>query len=285
MSVGNKIFERNSLSDFKLSVRANEGFSLLEITMALTILGILLFNVVNHVTVFRDYKDYKDNRLVMQEIRNALLVFAQSNGHLPCPDTSGNGVENRSDSGGQTGVCDAKSGFLPYQMLGVQSIDEWGQPFYYAINSQADASGTIYINDETRSASYFSVDTSTGALPKFTLTTPPIGTGGGGGNFDICSEVETSGCNGSTADDNKIELAAILVVVSFGKNGGQTWPLVGTASVNTLSTFEEENADNDNYFWQALPSNQAVSGYDDQMVWLSAMELKYAMINAGQALE
>lgn len=244
------------------------GFSLLEISIALAILGIFLYNLSIDTVVFREHDQYSENRLIMEEIRSSLLTYVQITGYLPCPDTDDDGMENRT-----AGVCADRFGSLPYQELGVASVDVWNQPFYYAINEQTDASGVLNIDDATTSASYFSTTTP----PRFNLNTPPTGTSSGGGNYDICGENITNVCDGAAADADKIELSAIAVVVSFGTNGAETWPLVGTAGVAALSNTESENADDDNFFWSAAGSNQQASFFDDQLVWITGYDVKFAL--------
>lgn len=252
-----------------------KGFSLLEIGIALFLLSLFMYNVAIDSVVFREHDKYAENRMLMEDVKKSLLTFVQVNAYLPCPDTNGDGFENRT-----VGVCDDKNGNLPYQLLGVVPVDIWNQPFYYAINNQADSSGTVEINNVAQSASFFSID----SPPKFNLNTPPIGTTSGDGNYDICGENISNVCDGGTDDADKIELSAIAVVISFGKNGAQTWPLVGTAGVNVLSSTEEENADDDNFFWSASGNNQTATFFDDQLVWLTGYDVKYALFRSERRL-
>lgn len=263
----------------RISKHNQQGFSLLEVAISLILLGLLLYGMVKTNVVNRDYDQFKDNRIQLQEIRESLLLFAQTNAYLPCPDTSGDGLENRA-SGGE---CVRNWGALPHQMLGVKELDVWQQPYFYSVNGEADSTGVIEINDPTESASFFS--TASLPSPGFRLSTPPIANLSGSGNFDICGEVEANACGASpavTATDNKIELSAILVVVSFGENAVETWPVVGNVPAGLLSDFETENADTDGYFWHA---NQSREQFDDQMIWLTANEIKYALLKSERRLE
>ncbi len=256
----------------------SKGFTLLEISIALALIGFLTYSLAVGITASRDFDDATEDRNTLEQIRASLLTFVQSNGYLPCPDTDNvaDGVENRTG-----GVCDDKNGKLPYQMLGTAPVDEWEQSFYYAINNKADLNGTVEILDTNKSASYFSNQTP----PLFTLSTPPVGVDTGSGNYSVCGEVVTTICSSSTPDASKIELAAIAVIISFGKNGAETWAKRADGTLNTLSTPEEENADDDNYFWRAVGSNIAGSEFDDQLIWLTGYDLKYALIKSGSGIQ
>jgi hypothetical protein len=226
----------------------------------------------------RDFDDATENRSLLEDVRGSMLTFVQANGYLPCPDsdTVADGVENRTG-----GVCDAKNGRLPFQMLGVADVDQWGQSFYYAINNKADSSGAVEITDPAKSASYFSDVTP----PLFTLNTPPIAQDYGSGNYSVCGESVSTTCSSATPDEDRIELAAIAVIISFGKNGSQTWKKRSAGTINTLDVAEEENADDDNYFWKAAGSNVAGQAFDDQLVWLTGYDLKYALVKSGYGLQ
>lgn len=255
-----------------------KGFSLLEISIALALIGFLSYSLAVSVTSMRDFEDATEDRRSLENIRTSLLTFVQSNGYLPCPDTDSvaDGVENRTG-----GVCDGKNGKLPYQMLGSPPVDEWDQPFYYAINNKADLSGAVEIFDATKSASYFSNQTP----PLFTLSTPPVAVDPGSGNYSVCGEIVTTSCASATPDAGKIEIAAIAVIISFGKNGEETWAKRAAGTINTLSSAEQENADDDNYFWKAVGSRVIGSDFDDQLVWLTGYDLKYALIKSGRGIQ
>ena len=56
--------------------------------------------------------------------------------YLPCPDTDGNGTENRPSSG----ECFQQRGFFPWRDLGTASQDGWGNRIRYAVTADlADA--------------------------------------------------------------------------------------------------------------------------------------------------
>ena len=133
------------------------GFTIIEIAIVLLIVTILLGYTVALVPVQQELKQYRQAEQQMDAIYQHLIGFAQVNGRLPCPDTSGgvghflgtvNGVldgfedtadnfRNHPDGGvgtswaddddlgdenifdGEVDGCLAFSGFLPAGTLGI----------------------------------------------------------------------------------------------------------------------------------------------------------------------
>ena len=269
-----------NLMKVKKRYKVSKGFTLLEVSIALAIVAFLSYTITLGVKATRDFDRYAENKQLLDNVRTSLLTFAQSNGYLPCPDsdTTPDGVENRTGN-----VCNDKNGFLPYQMLGIDPNDAWDQPLYYTINERADVSGTQQIDLPAESASFFNNT----AAPVFNTLTKPVGLTSGAGNISVCGEDVTASCTSSTADADVIELKAIAVVVSFGKNGADTWAKVasGPTAVALLDAAEEENADDDNFFWQAIGSNVTGQEFDDQLVWLTGYDVKYALLRSDRGLK
>ena len=247
----------------------NQGFSLLEIIIALAIIGFLSFGVAKTIETTRDFDKYQENKTYLDSVHNAFLTYVQVNGFLPCPDTDGNGLENRAVVAPFN--CIAPNGNVPYQELGIAEFDVWGQPLFYAVNRQAN--NPVAIVDNAQSASYF--NNQAVPLPFFTLNTPPTAVAntpalGNAGNYVICAESEQVTCHATTNVLNTLEQDAIAVVISFGKNGR-----------NAVSPTEIENVDNDDFFWQASGSNVDHQAFDDQLFWLTGYDVKYAVIKSG----
>ena len=83
--------------------RVQHGFTLIEIAIVILIVSILLGYTVAMLPIQRELKQYRQVARDMDEIVQHLIGFAQINGRLPCPDTSG-GVGN--GPGTVTGVLD-----------------------------------------------------------------------------------------------------------------------------------------------------------------------------------
>lgn len=246
------------------------GFTLLELAIALTVISVLLYGVVGSLNKIDDYDEYAENRIFMNKVHDALLTYVQANHFLPCPDSDGDGRENRGTAA--PFACVQVEGTLPYLDLGVASTDVWGSSLLYTVNNKADSAD---INNPDKSASYFS--RATIPLAGFDFETPPFGSNNGTGNYKVCNETASS-CDGSTPSSAISGFAVIAVVVSYGKNGAETW----TGSPDGAA--EVENADGNNYFWQGQGSNIAGSSFDDQLIWLTGYEVKYAVITSGAPL-
>jgi len=258
------------------SVKFNKGFSLLEISIALTIIGILTYGLAGSFNKVDDFEDYQTNQKFMEKVQESLLTFAQVNRFLPCPDTDNDGRENRAATADLE--CVSEEGRFPYLDLGVAANDVWNAPLYYAVNNRADSSD---ISDPDESASYFGrINT---PAPVFNYNTPPFGSDRATGNYTVCSETATV-CSAATPGTQVIESAAIAVVISFGKNGLDTWSKIASNNEGALGSAEEENADDDNYFWIGRGSNLEGQEFDDQLFWVNGYDVKYAIIKSGGTL-
>ncbi|WP_373019181.1 type II secretion system protein [Thiomicrorhabdus sp.] len=243
------------------------GFSLLEVIIAVVILGFLTTTLVKTNMISSDYQNLRENISHVKVAKTLLIGFLQTNGYLPCPDTDNDGWENR--TGDQ---CSNDSGKLPHLMLGISQQDAWNESLFYKVNTETT---TANISNTGFSASYFASN----SAPVFTFATPPTGTTGGTGNLTICSENETSSCDGGTSNNNLLEKAAIAVIVSFGKNSPQTWGDISSGNLSTLDKAEKENADDDAFFWQS-----SIDQADDSLAWITGYESKYALMKSPRGL-
>lgn len=264
----------NEMFKNKKKVKWQKGFSLIEVLIALTILGILSLFLASSIKTVVDHDDYQENRKYMSQIKQSLITYVQVNGFLPCPDTNGDGREERTGN-----ICNSIRGSLPYQDLGVQDTDYWGNPLYYAVHDSANNVGNIA--DNSSATSYFN---STAPTPFFNLGTEPTGSPAALGDFlKICTNT-TNSCTGSTPAAGLLERAAVAVVLSFGKNGTNTWSKIAATSTVGLSAAEAVNADGNDYFWQSIGTNVDGAEFDDQLIWLTGYEIKYSVLRSGGSL-
>jgi len=140
----------------------NQGFTLIEMAVVLIIIGLLMGSFLTPLSQQVDQLKIESTAKKLAEIEDALLGFAIINGHLPCPDSDGDGIENT------PAACNIE-GDLPWADLGLQESrrDEWGQPFRYRVDSAfaganfpnppnttnglsvQDTSGTILVANES----------------------------------------------------------------------------------------------------------------------------------------
>jgi prepilin-type N-terminal cleavage/methylation domain-containing protein len=144
--------------------RTSRGFSLIELAIVITIIGILLAGFLQFYSVLVQKQRYDLTKQRLREIRTALTVYAITHERLPCPASpSGATVPPAQDRGGAAPAddCapDAKPpediivdssdphsqdqdqqiwiGILPTRALrldGDQGRDAWGDEFTYAVS-------------------------------------------------------------------------------------------------------------------------------------------------------
>lgn len=281
------------------------GFTLIEVAMVMVIIGFILTGLFSGLGLQQESSKKKEDAANLAEIKAGLLTFLSVNRYLPCPDTTGDGKEDR-DANNR---CAAVRGRLPYQTLGGVGVrDAYGQPYLYAVNTNSDAPNVMNICE---SASYFgsfgnqvnnlfqcsaslnyycsnalctaacgapatcnAVNVTRTQPPYFGLMTPPVGvTTAMNGSLRICND-NTNTCNNATSTTNTLVDLVPAVVVAFGKNGLATW-----SNCNNATNNERENCDNDVYFSLRTPTN--ADAFDDQITWVSAYEVKQNLLKIG----
>jgi prepilin-type N-terminal cleavage/methylation domain-containing protein len=120
-------------------LRRQRGFSLIEMSVALVIVGLLLGGVVGTVGSLQQRQRFTATQAQLAEIREALIAFAAMNQRLPCPadptiadTTAGAGLERAANAGGCTG---GTVGIVPWATLGLPESDAWGRRFGYRVSA------------------------------------------------------------------------------------------------------------------------------------------------------
>jgi len=152
------------------------GFSLLEMAMVLVVVGLLLGGSLIPLSIQMEKQDRDATQQQLQDIRDALIGFALTNGRLPCPDTDNDGQMNG------VSTCTSALGVIPWADLGVGQQDAWGQPFTYRVSSDfadntdgtaCSSPATIGVSFSLCSAGDISVLDAVGGNP-VALTLPAI---------------------------------------------------------------------------------------------------------------
>lgn len=118
-------------------MKYQQGFSLIEISIVLVIVGLLLGGLMTPLATQFENSKRNETQQTLETIAEALYGFALTQGRLPCPDTDNDGQENPL---GGVGGCAAFFGTLPWVTLNTGNSDAWGQPFIYRVtDTYADA--------------------------------------------------------------------------------------------------------------------------------------------------
>jgi len=110
---------------------SNRGFTLIEMAVALFIITLLLGSILVPLTTQVNQRKASDTQRALDEVKEALVGFAITNGYLPCPAVSAtNGFEDRT-----AGICTGgkRAGYIPWATLGASKLDGWGRIFRYSV--------------------------------------------------------------------------------------------------------------------------------------------------------
>lgn len=183
------------------------GFTLVEMAIVLVIVGLLISGLLIPLGVQRDLRDYGEARAELAELREALIGFAMSNSasdgrpYLPCPDTNGNGDENREVAGG----CTDAAGEVPWVLLGLGLSDSWNNAYLYRVTAAYSNSNVGFTliplggNDIVNTAGGANVATGIPAV---------IVSKGKNGNGASVDELENSDGDATFVSKEQIDLAA-----------------------------------------------------------------------------
>lgn len=112
------------------------GFTLVELAIVLVVVALLVGGLLVPLTMQIEQQKIREMQKAMEEIKEALVGYALAHSstpnnrpYLPCPDTSGTGVEDARVSG----ACPSQEGRVPWSTLGVAKTDSWGNRFRYRV--------------------------------------------------------------------------------------------------------------------------------------------------------
>lgn len=232
------------------------GFTLLELAMAMMIIGILLGGVLPLLSTKIEQRQRTETQAHLEEIREVLYGFTLKNHRLPCPDCRHDTAGRCDDiaaanaahiNDGEEDIiggdnCALETGNLPWVTLGVDGNDAWGRPLTYRVsNNFADA-----------------VATGAGCTPD-TLNV----------SFGLCSDgnIDIVAAAGTT---NYVARTVPAIILSHGRNG-----------TGATSPHELENSDDDAIFVYRDFSSDATAGFDDLLIWISPHILRAKLLDAG----
>ena len=112
------------------------GFTLIELAIVLVIITFLIGGLAMPLSAQIQARRVAETRQTMEEAREAIMGFAMTHQvagrpYLPCPDTIGDGIENRDAAG----ICASEEGLFPWVTMGTASQDAWGNRLRYRVTA------------------------------------------------------------------------------------------------------------------------------------------------------
>ncbi len=223
------------------------GFTLIEMTMVMFILGLLMTAFLEPLASRVEEEERNNTQIQLDEIEQVLYGYVLRKNTLPCPDcsdttggcaaaTADDGLEDRT-----AGACDTSIGNLPWVDLGIKGTDQWDNEFTYRVD--------LVFADTTDG---------TGCAASATLCV----------SFSLCSDGDITVLDSSGG--NNVATDIPIIVVSHGKN----W-------ASAPSPDEAENTNGDAIFVDKDYSQEDGAEYDDMLIWISPHILKTMSVKAG----
>lgn len=281
-----------------------KGFSLLELTIVLAIVGVVSAGSLLSYSELRTHSKWTESDAKLVVAKAALLKFAQVNKYLPCPDVVGLGEDSRTilkgkipaipatpatpavpktatsptipaipSQGAQpaipnisVSVCTANSGTVPYAALGLAkaSVQDAWGNLFYYAVDQGTTDADNMLNCPTASACFFNGDAKP-VLPSGKVFPGPVLPA-----FDLTTE-PLKGILGvdnlrvcASSACSKVEAEGLIAVLIAFNENGQV--------TSGLYPSEAENRDGDQDFVNAQYSESPY--YDDLFLGISANEIK-----------
>lgn len=266
------------------------GFTLAEMAIVLVVVGLLLTSVLSTVSTQLEARNIGETQSRLNQVKDALTGFAQTNGRLPCP---ADGTKQSGDplagleqvtvtvvGPPQQYVCANANGFgpLPWATLGVAETDVWGRRFSYKVSSAF-------------SDSIVQTTTTWGCGATIPVPTPTQS------SFALCAQgTLTVTTRTSSIKTGTSVLNVPVVIISHGKNGYGAYTSGGTQytappAVNADETANATAASTIFYSREQSPQTSTCSDtapntnfceFDDLVAYIPVSLLITRMVSAGK---
>lgn len=242
------------------------GFTLVEMAIVLVIVGLLLGGLLMPLSAQVEQQRIVETQKALEEIKEALIGFAITNGRLPCPapaaTATGAALAGLEPNPIVAVGCANAAGVLPWVTLGVSETDAWGNRYTYRVTREF-----------------------TRTIPQTTFTgaTCPPPANPTLAAFALCSQGDVTLL--STGGGSTLSNTIPVVIISHGKNGNGAYNTQGTQLPLGTDVDEQDNrltaagtATANNNFVSKTPT----ATFDDIVIWLSPNILFNRMVTAGR---
>jgi prepilin-type N-terminal cleavage/methylation domain-containing protein len=260
--------------------RGQFGFTLVEVAIALLLVGLALASTMVIVTSQIEARNTGETQRRMEVAKASLASFVAKNSRLPCPavPTLNNTSANYGVEAATPGTCTSTVaagannviGVVPWVTLGIESsyaTDPYGNFFTYNV-----------VKAETNRNSY-TVTSMRGNISIHSGTPVSLGLTGAGG---LSTQNQINACS-TTQGDNGCNIAAVVVLVSHGKNSAGAYLTSGVKSAapsSTTNPAEWQNAQADTKY--VTPSTGYVKDvYDDIVFAITPEDLLFPLAQQG----
>lgn len=251
--------------------RESAGFSLVELSIVILIMGLLLGGLVMPLSVQRENARLDAAFEQAADVEAALYGFALANGFLPCPATPASAGAAAAAGGG----CVSSHGFVPASTLGIVGarnadnllLDPWASPLRYSVSSadvDVDGQWDFVAPGEMRDVS----------IP---LLVPDL---------VVCATAAGSTPTACADPATTLAGSAPFVVYSLGKDwptsaGSDQQENIG-ANLGGGPSGSTYGIAGDRVFVSRSRSLQAGNEYDDVILWASPLTLYRELVAGGQ---
>jgi len=252
-------------------MHSQKGFSLVELSIVILIMGLILGGIAMPLSVQRENVRIREARELLEMVEETLQGYALVHGFLPCPATpSSNGLAATAG-----GACAEQHGFVPASTLGLAGsrnddnllLDPWASPLRYSVSAadvDGDGNWDFTVSGELRE----------------------IGMANLAPDLSVCSTAAGATASACGSAATTLSSTSPLLVYSIGKD----WASFASADQNenagsTLgggpSGASYEMAAN-TVFVTHSRSEQSGNEFDDVLVWMSPLSLYQTLVKAGQ---
>ncbi|MGH8626664.1 MAG: type II secretion system protein [Gammaproteobacteria bacterium] len=250
-------------------MKKHYGFTLLEMAIVLLIVALVAGAGLSLATALRTNQGISSTRTKQEAIKEALITFIARNQRLPCPATEtlapgavGYGVESGGPSAcGATAVAGGvQRGVVPWISLGLpdaDALDGWNNRFSYFVLQAATANPTPAAP----------LSGMRGGIALHSGTPLALGLPATGNQINACS---------TTAGDNGCNIAAVVLILSHGRNGSSAFTQNGVQLPPPVATAVLELANTDTAdasFVQTQYSDNTANPFDDMLLAMTPADL------------